>query len=587
MRNQFNGIERGAEALDRLDAAGSIAENMSVANQSGGGSPEDENGSKRSQATVLLELCGTLELFHDAESNGYAIINLPDRREVWPIQSPPFRRWLEHQYYLRTQQAARAQPLNDAVNTLEGKARYEAPQKQVFRRVAWLGDRIYIDLADDNWRVIEIDANGWRVLDRSPIMFIRSSGIGALPVPVEGNIADLAQLVNVRSADFPLVAGWLLMAARGHGPYPVLVVQGEHGSGKSSFTRILRSLIDPSTVPLRGLTNDTRDLIVTATNNHVVVLDNLSGLSPEISDVLCRFATGGGFAERKLYTNNEELIVNIQRPVILNGIDEIATRGDLMDRAIIIHLPVISDSARKPESAAQRRFEVMHPSLLGGLCTALSHALRELPNVSLPKMPRMADFAVWGTAAEGALEWSSGAFMRAYQANQDAGMEAALDAAPFAEAVIHFIEARQQWRGTATDLLNVLESIILDRVKRAADWPKSGKGVSNALKRAGALLRYHQITVERARRSGTKGDRILEITKVSKQTSVTSVVSDVLTGAVSAVDDVLADRPTAYVSSDAFSSVGGVNNGTLVDVTDETDSAFRDPCFSGDVEVDI
>lgn len=596
MRDQFNSIERGAEALDSFSSVNNLIANQLTVDHPSGGSLEIGDGTKRSQTTILLELCESLELFHDTDLNGYAIISLPERREVWPIQSSSFQRWLEHQYYQRTQQAARTQAIKDAANTLEARARYNSPKKQVFRRVAWQGDRIYIDLADDQWRVIEIDTNGWRVLDRAPIMFIRGTGIGALPVPVEGNLVTLAQMLNIRPEDFPLVAGWLLMAASGHGPYPVLVVQGEHGSGKSSFTRIVRNLIDPSVVPLRGLTNDTRDLVVTATNNHVIVLDNLSGLSPELSDIICRFATGGGFAERKLYTNNEELVVNIQRPVILNGIDEIATRGDLMDRAVIIHLPVIPDGARVADSDAQRRFEVMHPSLLGGLCTALSHALREMPNVWLPKMPRMADFVIWVTAAEGAFGWDSGTFMRSYQANRDVGMDAALDAAPFAEAVIHFIEVRQQWRGTATDLLNVLEPIVPDRTKKAADWPKSGKGVSNALKRAGALLRYHQITLDKPGRSGPNGDRVFSITKVSKQTSAKSVASvepeeseesEESFGEVSTSADVLTKLSVVFTPNSPVLSDGSVNMDALVDATDATDIGFRTQYPSENVVVDV
>ncbi len=284
MRSNAVSIERGAEALDRLIAPSSVAGILLL----------DGEGKKKSQATILIEICRPLELFHDADSNGYAVIDKTDHREVWPIQSRAFRNWLGHQYYKLTEQGARGQAVGDAIATIDAKAQHDSKEREVFLRVAWLADRIYIDLADDRWRVVEIKASGWQILDKSPVMFTRRAGMAALPNPVSGSLDNIGDLLNVEPDDVKLVVGWLLMAARGRGPYPVLVIHGEHGSGKSTLTTILRNLIDPSTVPLRGLNKDIRDLLVTATNNHVLVLDNLSGLSPEVSDALCRFAVGGG-----------------------------------------------------------------------------------------------------------------------------------------------------------------------------------------------------------------------------------------------------------------------------------------------------
>ncbi|MFO7703567.1 MAG: hypothetical protein R6V43_00285 [Halopseudomonas sp.] len=377
----------------------------------------DDVGNKKSQSTLLVELCDCLELFHDADGECYAIIQKPEHREIWPLQSRAFKNWLSHEYFDLTGQGARGPAILDALTTVEARATHHAEQRQVFQRVAYLGDRIVIDLCDHAWRVIEIDATGWRILDESPVMFTRRSGMAPLPPPQPGRIAVLLQFINIAQSDAPLVIGWLVMAARGNGPYPILILNGEQGTGKSTTTRALCSVIDPSTVPLRGLTRDVRDLLVTASNNHVVVSDNLSGLSPELSDVFCRLSTGGGFAERQLYTNREEVLVNLQRPIILNGIDEVASRGDLMERALILHLPLIKETARETESDFWKRFEAALPGILGGLCDALSCALRNHDKVTLARRPRMADFALWLTAAEEALGWKPGSFMESYAAN--------------------------------------------------------------------------------------------------------------------------------------------------------------------------
>ncbi len=177
----------------------------------------------------------------------------------------------------------------------------------------------------------------------------------ALLRPVQdGNIEELRGFLNLGTDDdqpnqWRLLVGWLLMALRPTGPYPVLCLYGEQGSAKSTAVRMLRSLVDPNTSPLRAEPRDTRDLAIAASNQWCVSLDNLSRIPVWLSDALCRLATGGGFSTRELYSDGEEYVFDGQRPVILNGITEIATRGDLMDRALVITLPPIPDEKRLPE----------------------------------------------------------------------------------------------------------------------------------------------------------------------------------------------------------------------------------------------
>ena len=168
-------------------------------------------------------------------------------------------------------------------------------------------------------------------------------------------------------------------------------------------------------MPLSGNPKDKADLITEANNNWVVALDNLSYLSADISDALCRLSTGGGIKARKLYTDIEEMSVNIQRPVILNSINEIVLRGDLIERCIFIELPVVEDSKRKSEREFWNRFEQVRPKIFGALVNALSVALKNLSTTKLERLPRMADFALLATSVECAFGWQDGDFMHAYQ----------------------------------------------------------------------------------------------------------------------------------------------------------------------------
>jgi hypothetical protein len=106
----------------------------------------------------------------------------------------------------------------------------------------------------------------------------------------------------------PSALAWVLAVLRNRGPYPALSLAGEQGSAKSTFSAILRALLDPNTAPLRALPREDRDLFIAASNVHVLAFDNVAGLPAWISGTLCRLATGGGFAVRRLYTDQDETL---------------------------------------------------------------------------------------------------------------------------------------------------------------------------------------------------------------------------------------------------------------------------------------
>src|SRR4029078_9945389 len=202
-----------------------------------------------------------------------------------------------------------------------------------------------------------------------------------LPAPVAGgSIEALRSFLNVQSKnDFVLVVAWALAVLRDRGPYPVIVLSGEQGSAKSTFSAMLRALLDPNTAPLRALPREDRDLFIAASNGHVLAFDNVSGLPGWISDTLCRLATGGGFAVRQLYTDGDEVLFDAERPVILNGIEEIVTRPDLADRSLFLTLEPIPDDRPPPEAELRAAFEAERPRILGALLDAVVVGLKRLP----------------------------------------------------------------------------------------------------------------------------------------------------------------------------------------------------------------
>jgi hypothetical protein len=327
----------------------------------------EQEQEKTTQVKRLLSLGAEAELFHTPEGEPYAIVPVNGHLENWPLKSRRFRQWLLRRYYHETKGAPKNQAVQEAIGIFESRANFEGSEYPVFVRLAEKSGRIYLDLGNDAWEAVEIDLDGWRVLSEVPVKFRRARGMAPLPYPVPGgDINDLRRFVNIATdQDWMLLAAWLVAAFRPHGPYPILVQHGEQGSAKSTTARVLRALLDPNTAPLRGEPRDLRDVMIAASNGWIISFDNLSRIPHWLSDALCRLATGGGFSTRELYTDSEEVLFDAQRPTILNGIEELASRGDLLDRALILYLPSIEEQKREPESKFWSAFEGARPTLLG------------------------------------------------------------------------------------------------------------------------------------------------------------------------------------------------------------------------------
>jgi hypothetical protein len=416
--------------------------------------PDAKRGPKDS--TKLLNLAAEAELFHYGDQ-GYATIAVNDHKENWFIRGSMFRRWLQKQFYQAEGRAVNATTLQEALETLEAKALFEGTEQKVYTRLAGHDDKIYLDLANADWEAIEITKDGWDVIANPPVKFRRPRGMLPLPTPVSGGSMDeLRKLVNLSQDGEVLLWAWLVASLYPRGPYPILILRGEQGSSKSTLARVVRALIDPNACPLRAGPREERDLMVAAANGWIIALDNMSSLSGWLSDALCRVSTGGGFSTRQLFTDDEEKLFDVQRPISLNGIEEFATRGDILDRAIILHLPSIPGDKRKAESSFWKEFENSHQRILGALLDALSTALRNLPNVNLPRLPRMADFARLATATEAAFKWEPGRFMRTYSAYIEDVHNVVLEDSPIVAPLMRLMGREILWRGTVTDLLALL-----------------------------------------------------------------------------------------------------------------------------------
>ncbi|RLB77961.1 MAG: hypothetical protein DRH24_15250 [Deltaproteobacteria bacterium] len=446
---------------------------------------------------------------HTPEEEPFASIKVGGHIENVPTNSRKFIQWITRIYYKETGDAPSKQELEKALRLIEAQALFDGKMIQLHIRYAEHGDCIFVDLCNREWEQVKISATGWEIISSivSPIKFVRHPGMAELPKPVKGgSFDDFRKFLNIESnEDWVLIIAWIIGAMKKSGPFPILCLHGEQGTGKSFTAKLIRELVDPSTVALQSLPRTERDHVINAKKTWLLNYDNLSGIRNDLSDALCRTATGGGFRTRKLRTDTDEILFSSVRPMMMNGIVDVALRNDLADRSLIINLPLISE--RLAEKEIYKKWVALKPGILGAFYTAVSAALKNYHNVKLEKLPRMADFAIWVSAAEQALPWESGSFIMEYGNNRKRLKANTIEADLVALAVVKMVGnvSSHEWTGTATELLKTLEHY--NDFTDSANWPKQPNALSGRLKRIAGALRDKGIETKR----GKNGNRFIHI----------------------------------------------------------------------------
>lgn len=484
------------------------------------------------------------ELFHDEKERPFAVLPLEARRAPIRLNSSQMRAWIARTMRKLVGQTIGKSAIDEAVAALEGIAKFDRPRRVIHHRIASQDGSFYLDLGDETGSCVHVTAEGWTILTCPPplIFFRRPDSMLALPRPVRGGkLEDLRPFVNAPDDDaLALIAAWMVSAFRPERPCPILAFYGEQGTAKSTSSRVVRRLVDPSRGEIRAAMRSVDDLMIAAMQSRILALDNLSGMPPWLSDALCRVATGGGLSKRTLYTDEEETVLEVMRPIVVNGIDDIANRPDFAERCIIITLRPIEKHRRRDEASFWREFDAAAPRLLGVLLDGLASALRNLPQVDVPELPRMADFALWSTAAEEGLEVPPGRVLEAYGRNQAAVIDLALDASPVASVLRRLLDQPKhagRWRGEPSQLLKELCDLASDAARKLPTWPKTPNALSKVLRRAATFLRSVGVTIDFNDHDG-RGDAKRRVWRIARAESAEgpALVSRVPPGAIRAGD---------------------------------------------------
>jgi hypothetical protein len=456
---------------------------------------DDTMGDTLPAVLVRLALARGVELFHDSAAVAFARVPVGNRYEVWQLNTERFKQWLRHALWADSGRMAKREGVREAIAFLEAMAQFDGPQAQAHLRTAWTPDgSVAYNLANEDGQVVRITGTDWAIEDVRDVAFLRREGVLPLPTPQPGGSIDLLRrYVNAESEeDFLLIVGWSVMTLRPVGPFPILILQGEQGSGKSTAMRALKEALDPVKAPIRAAPGSERDLVIAAASNSLIAIDNVSTLNARTSDALCRISTGGGFATRALYTNDEERVFEQMRAVAINGIDAVATRQDLLDRAIVVRFPRIG--ALQDEASLWQAFARDRPQIMGALLDGASRALSGWDAMPSPAT-RMADFARWAMASMPAFGWSGEQFLTAYEANRSNALRASLEGSVLSQLIEKMLGALSLVDGTPTAIHTRLSGMLDDGERRSSGFPRSAQAMSKQLTMLAPALREIGIDV--------------------------------------------------------------------------------------------
>jgi hypothetical protein len=528
---ELPGLPEKGDISDWLAAGGTREELLELAAEAPEWEPEQEKEKssgnekdKPSQADILIRIAtGEAYLFHDEARDGYASLPINGHRETWPLRSKFFKQWLVRQYYEQTEKSPNNEALRQALNVIEAKAVFDGPEIKLSLRVAEHEGALWYDLANKAWQAVKITPDGWEVINNPPILFRRFKNTTAQVLPQKGGSFDLLRkYINLKDEE-----DWLLLTALiAHAfvpgvPHAIPVFYGDKGAAKTTAQRVIRKLIDPAVRDTMTLPTDKNELVLMLMTNYAPCFDNLDGLSPWQSDMLCQAATGGGISKRELYTDMEEVILSFLRCPMLNGINLVASRDDLLDRCVLFKLERIAEEERKTEAEFWREFEEDRPYILGAIFDVLTKALQIYQHVKLPALPRMADFATWGYAIMEAAGGKGEAFLRAYRKNIAGAVEEAVANDVVGAAIAEFMEDKDEWTGTATDLMEALKELPSVNEKDKA-WPKRPNTLTRRLNNLKSALADYGIKVQTGKDYRTATQKTILLRRVDNLSSLSS-----------------------------------------------------------------
>jgi hypothetical protein len=505
-----------------------------VQQESTGTNPGTSNSKRTSTAKLLIEVVEEdeeiIQLFHNDIKDAFARILVEGHHEIWRIRSRQFKQWLVKQFWERYTKAPNTNALNEALLVIESMARFNGEKYTLANRVARAENgTLWYDLTDVGWKAVCITDAGWGITEHPPVLFRRYQHQAAQVEPLPGG--DIKRILNYLNISQPeqqlLFLVYLVSCFIPGFPHPIPIIYGVQGSAKSSLSKVMRAVIDPSAIEVSELPKNHIELVQKLSHHWCIVFDNISYISDEVSDLLCRAATGTGFSKRELFTDDEDIILQLKHCVALNGINLMATRPDLLERSVLFELERIPKDKRRREQKMFAELRKDLPQILGGVFDVLSRALGIYPTIELTEYPRMADFAQWGCAIAEAMGHTRDEFLKAYDKNISRQNAEVINENIIAAVLIDFMNDRNEWDGTPKDLYeavcDVAENSFGIKPDRDKHFPKAANAFMRQLNRLVPTLEEEGLKIHQEK--GKERRIFIQNKKVSESIADTAASS--------------------------------------------------------------
>lgn len=498
------------EEGDAVEAEGNqVPSSENTSDKPGGGQPTSKPGNqlaRASEITVAGDFSLVLTLVRERTGATYICLPGSGNPQCFRVRSNECNKLIRRLAYLKDRLVT-DQELKTFNMTLEAAAEVKGATAEVWYRVARTDNGVEIDLGDEsNTRVRITPGTVDVVTEGSPTLFYRTPIARAMAMPSDrGDLNLLKKYLNLSDVDILLLEAWLSFTLAHPkvqtANFPILVLQGEQGAGKTSLCRTIQALIDPNNVGVQVLPTTPKDLAIAGQNAHVLAYDNVRGFSQTMADALCIAATGGALSSRELYSDAGQAVQRLHVALILNGIHDFVNQPDLAQRCLPIHLKPFPAGTRRSEAEIAGEFQADLPAIMRGLFDLIASVLVHLTAAAPVHQHRMIDFTRWLAAMEAAFGIPGTPFQDAYaDALSNIQRESLLDS-PLAAAVLAFAATLKdrQWSGTPSALLDKLDHEAEHGAENWKYWPKNPNALTKRLKPLMGGLREQGVDIALSR----------------------------------------------------------------------------------------
>lgn len=474
---------------------------------------ENESSESKTLYDFALSKLKKMVISQNNSSEVYAIIENNSHIETLNLSSRRAIQWLVYNYHNENKSAKihGDEFYKNVLTTIVATAQMNGTKKEnVYTRVALKDGSLYYDLVTSDWKSIRVTHDKVEIIDldeNSPIFRRAQCSYEQIMPKFDGGdyLTKLSELLCIVEEDRQLFQVHLIALLLESIPIPVMVFGGEAGSLKTTATTTVKRIIDPNGLKKEdnstSMASRNDDLILQLYNRYVTAFDNVTKITQEVSDILCRAITGSSNVRRELYTNMEETILSFTRKIVLNGIVPTLDYPDLQERIISYNRKNLSNEERLTEEEFEKRLGDILPYILGQIFQTIQRAMKihdEIKNEIRAKT-RLADFEIWGEAISRSLGFEANSFVQRYSEKMTIGSVGVKDSYPIVTVIENLMNGITEYEDTATRCFKILtdkaKEIGIDAESRFVRFPKASNQLTKELITISPVLKKLGISV--------------------------------------------------------------------------------------------